>query len=77
MERMNGTRFVGSNLHSAVKTPLTKSIINEGVCYKEKFYGIKSHRCLLDVLGSTFLPAKVSFCWRNPSHQRVLGKARG
>jgi tRNA wybutosine-synthesizing protein 1 len=33
--------------HSAVKIcRWTKnSIKNEGVCYKEKFYGIKSHKC--------------------------------
>ncbi|MCS7143830.1 MAG: 4-demethylwyosine synthase TYW1 [Archaeoglobaceae archaeon] len=34
--------------HSAVKTCLwlKKSLRDEGVCYKQKFYGIESHRCL-------------------------------
>jgi len=34
--------------HSAVKTCLwlKKSLRDEGVCYKQKFYGIQSHRCL-------------------------------
>jgi tRNA wybutosine-synthesizing protein 1 len=34
--------------HSAVKTCLwlKKSLKDEGVCYKQKFYGIESHRCL-------------------------------
>jgi tRNA wybutosine-synthesizing protein 1 len=38
-------RFVGN--HSAVQVCrwTKKSLINEGVCYKEKFYGIKSHKC--------------------------------
>lgn len=40
-----GYRFIGNS--SAVKICLwtKKSIRNEGVCYKEKFYGIRSHRC--------------------------------
>ena len=40
-----GYRFVGN--HSCVKICrwTRKSLVNEGVCYKEKFYGIKSHRC--------------------------------
>ncbi|MEJ8542331.1 4-demethylwyosine synthase TYW1 [Methanothermobacter wolfeii] len=72
MERM-GYRFVGSNLHSAVKTCLwtKKSIINEGVCYKEKFYGIKSHRCLQMSPAVPFCQQKCLFCWRNLSSTRV------
>ena len=40
-----GYRFVGD--HAAVKICrwTKKSIRGEGVCYKEKFYGIKSHQC--------------------------------
>ncbi len=39
-------KIVGN--HSAVKlcTWLKKSIRDEGFCYKQKFYGIESHRCL-------------------------------
>ena len=38
---------VGRNMHSAVQIcRWTKhSLIDEGECYKEKFYGIKSHLC--------------------------------
>ena len=38
-------RFVGN--HSAVQVCrwTKKSLIDEGVCYKEKFYGINSHKC--------------------------------
>jgi len=41
----HGHRFVGN--HSSVKICrwTRKSLIDEGVCYKEKFYGIKSHLC--------------------------------
>ena len=43
-----GYRFAGNNYHAAAKIChwTKKSILDEGVCYKEKFYGIKSHRCL-------------------------------
>ena len=43
--RKQGYRFIGD--HSAVKMCrwTKKSMRNEGVCYKEKFYGIKSHLC--------------------------------
>jgi len=43
--KKQGYRFVGN--HSAVKVCrwTKKSLKNEGECYKEKFYGIDSHRC--------------------------------
>ena len=43
-----GYRFVGSKKHAAAKVChwTKKSIMDDGVCYKEKFYGIESHRCL-------------------------------
>ncbi|HKL23902.1 MAG TPA: 4-demethylwyosine synthase TYW1 [Candidatus Nanoarchaeia archaeon] len=43
--KKQGYRFVGN--HSAVQICrwTKKSLRDEGVCYKEKFYGIKSHRC--------------------------------
>ncbi|MET1125214.1 MAG: 4-demethylwyosine synthase TYW1 [Archaeoglobaceae archaeon] len=43
---LKGYQIVGR--HSAVKTCLwlKKSLKGEGVCYKQKFYGISSHRCL-------------------------------
>lgn len=68
MERM-GYRFVGKNSHAAVKTCLwtKKSILDEGVCYKEKFYGIKSHRCLQMSPSVPFCQQKCLFCWRDLS----------
>jgi len=68
MERM-GYRFVGEHRHSAVKTCLwtKKSIVNEGVCYKEKFYGIRSHRCLQMSPSVPFCQQKCLFCWRDLS----------
>ncbi len=64
-----GYRFVGSKNHSAAKIChwTKKSIVNEGVCYKEKFYGIKSHRCLQMSPSISFCHHKCLFCWRDIS----------
>jgi tRNA wybutosine-synthesizing protein 1 len=64
-----GYRFVGSKSHSAVKIChwTKKSIIDDGVCYKEKFYGIKSHRCLQMSPSIPFCHHKCLFCWRDIS----------
>ncbi|OPY28121.1 MAG: S-adenosyl-L-methionine-dependent tRNA 4-demethylwyosine synthase [Methanobacterium sp. PtaU1.Bin242] len=64
-----GYRFVGSRKHAAAKIChwTKKSILNEGVCYKEKFYGIKSHRCLQMSPSISFCHHKCLFCWRDVS----------
>lgn len=52
--------------HSAVKTCTwtKKSIRGEGVCYKEKFYGIRCHRCLQMAPSVNFCGLDCIFCWR-------------
>lgn len=64
-----GYRFVGHNNHSAAKVChwTKKSIVNEGVCYKEKFYGIESHRCLQMSPSISYCHHKCLFCWRDIS----------
>ena len=64
-----GYRFVGSKNHAAAKIChwTKKSIINEGVCYKEKFYGIESHRCLQMSPSISYCHHKCLFCWRDIS----------
>ena len=51
--------------HSAVKTCLwlKKSLYNDGSCYKSKFYGIISHRCI-QMTPSVICNQKCIFCWR-------------
>ena len=68
LEKM-GYRFVGSNQHSATKVChwTKKSILNGGVCYKQKFYGIESHRCLQMSPSIPFCQQKCLFCWRDQS----------
>jgi tRNA wybutosine-synthesizing protein 1 len=61
--KKQGYRFIGT--HAAVKICLwtKKSLLDEGVCYKEKFYGIKSHLCsqMSPWLGCD---NKCIHCWR-------------
>jgi len=52
--------------HSAVKICewLRRSLMNKDCCYKEKFYGIKSHRCLQMTPAVAQCTHKCVFCWR-------------
>jgi tRNA wybutosine-synthesizing protein 1 len=51
--------------HSAVQVCrwTKKSLIDEGICYKEKFYGIKSHSCC-QMSPFTTCPNECVHCWR-------------
>ncbi len=57
-------RFAGR--HTAVKicTWTKNSIRNKGVCYKERFYGISSHRCVQMSPSIGFCHNRCIFCWR-------------
>lgn len=52
--------------HSAVQTCrwTKKSLKDEGVCYKEKFYGIESHRCCQMTPCVMWCDNKCLHCWR-------------
>jgi len=52
--------------HSAVQICrwTKKAIRDEGVCYKEKFYGIESHRCCQMSPAVMWCPNKCVHCWR-------------
>ncbi len=59
-----GYNFVGE--HSACKTCLytAKSIAGKGSCYKQKFYGMQSHRCIQMSTAVNFCNLDCVFCWR-------------
>lgn len=65
----SGYRFAGRHSHAGVKIChwTKKSILNQGECYKQKFYGIESHRCLQMSPAIPFCNQKCSFCWRDSS----------
>jgi len=56
-------RLVGA--HSAVKVChwTKRSLVNEGVCYKETFYGIPCHRCV-QMTPALVCPNSCLYCWR-------------
>lgn len=59
-------RIVGN--HSAVRTCnwLKESLNCREVCYKQKFYGIKSHRCL-QMTPALLCNQRCKHCWRDTS----------
>jgi len=52
--------------HSAVQVCrwTKKSLLDEGVCYKEQFYGIKSHLCCQMSPAVMWCPNRCQHCWR-------------
>ncbi len=62
-------KVIGSHKHSAVKlcTWLRRAIRTGGrdFCYKQKFYGISSHRCLQMTPALPFCNLSCLFCWRD------------
>ena len=59
--------LIGS--HSAVKRCkwLYESIVNGRACYKQKFYGVKSHRCIQMTPSLNYCTQQCLFCWRAQS----------
>jgi tRNA wybutosine-synthesizing protein 1 len=55
--------------HSAVKRCkwLYESLVNGRVCYKQKFYGIQSHRCIQMTPSLYYCTQQCLFCWRAQS----------
>jgi len=57
-------RFIGN--HSAIKicTWTKKSLLDQDFCYKQKFYGIKSHLCCQISTTIGLCQNRCIFCWR-------------
>ncbi len=57
--------------HSAVKLCgwTKKSLHDKGVCYKQKFYGIESHKCLQCTPVVNWCTENCEFCWRLGRYQ--------
>ncbi|NIO20864.1 MAG: 4-demethylwyosine synthase TYW1 [Candidatus Aenigmarchaeota archaeon] len=65
----------GVHNHSAVQicTWTKKSLHNEGFCYKQKFYGIDTHRCMEFSPSAVFCGYNCIFCWRPMEFMRFRG----
>ncbi|MCX8153433.1 MAG: 4-demethylwyosine synthase TYW1 [Candidatus Bathyarchaeota archaeon] len=55
--------------HSAVKRCkwLYEAIVHDRACYKQKFYGIKSHQCIQMTPSLFYCTQQCLFCWRAQS----------
>ena len=73
-----GYRLVGE--HSAIKVCLwtKRSLRDEGVCYKQKFYGINSHRCVQMTPSLPNCTLRCQWCWRDIEHTipKWMGKSQ-
>ena len=58
------------NDHSAVKLChwMKESMLHERHCYKQDFYGIRSHRCLQMTPAINECSHRCTFCWRVQEH---------
>ncbi len=58
--------------HSAVQICAwtKRSLHNDGVCYKQKFYGIPTHRCMEFSPAAAFCENNCVFCWRPTEFMR-------
>lgn len=57
-------KFIGENSAVKVCTWAKKSLRDEDFCYKQKFYGIKSHLCCQMSTTVEICPNRCIFCWR-------------
>jgi tRNA wybutosine-synthesizing protein 1 len=60
--------------HSAVKKCrwLHETLVHDRPCYKQKFYGIKTHRCIQMTPALYFCTQRCLFCWRAQSGDQQL-----
>ena len=65
--RLRKASYVIVGSHSAAKVCLwtKRSLLDRGFCYKQKFYGISSHRCLQMTPALPFCTQRCRFCWRS------------
>ncbi len=60
----SGYRIIGSHSGIEICHWTKESLRNDRVCFKEKWYGIESHRCLEMSPAITFCNHRCQFCWR-------------
>ncbi len=60
--------------HSAVQicSWTKKAILNEGTCYKNKFYNIDTHRCMEMTPMSVFCTNNCIYCWRPMEFMKLV-----
>lgn len=66
-------RIVGEHSASKVCEYVKKSLLNKDFCYKQKFYGIQSHRCVQMTPAVNYCTNECLFCWRAMDKQYNVG----
>ena len=68
----SGYRIIGKNRHSAVEVCrwAKTALRGKGVCYKQLWFGIKSHRCV-QMTPSLTCNLRCQFCWRRNDLKKV------
>ncbi len=69
-----GYRIIRNNSAVKICNWTRKSLRNEGNCYKEKFYGIKSHLCAQITCSLFNCQNKCLHCWRNLEYTEKVDK---
>ncbi len=66
VDALNRQKYQLVGFHSAIKKCrwLHQSLVNDRFCYKSKFYGISSHRCLQMTPTVAWCNMRCNFCWR-------------
>lgn len=64
----------GVYLHGAVEICYwtKKALRREGTCYKNKFYGIETHRCMEFTPASVYCENRCIYCWRPVEFYEML-----
>lgn len=63
--------FLGEHSASKICRWTKKSLVDQGNCYKQKFYGIKSHLCAQISVSVNFCDNDCIYCWRERNNSRI------
>ena len=66
-----GYKLFGRNSSAKLCHWTKKSIYGEGVCYKERFYGIRCHRCVQMTPATNACTQNCVFCWRAGDFSKI------
>jgi len=66
-----GYKLFGKNSSAKLCHWTRKSIYNEGVCYKQLFYGINCHRCVQMTPSTNACTHNCVFCWRAGDFSKI------
>ena len=69
--KRQGYKLFGKNSSAKLCHWTKKSIYGEGVCYKERFYGIRCHRCIQMTPATNACTHNCVFCWRAGDFSKV------